>query len=133
MSDVLRLDKWLWAARLYRTRTLAAQAVTLGRVLVNGQPAKSSRELHVGDRLNVQQPGYQQELVVLLLNGQRGSATIARTLYAETAESLAAREQALQRRRIAPEPGAGAQAGRPTKRERRTLAEWQRWSASVDE
>ena len=133
MSDVLRLDKWLWAARLYKTRTLAAQAVTLGRISVNGQPAKSSRELHVGDRVTVQQRDYQQELVVLLLNGQRGSATIARALYAETPESLAARKQARQRRRSAPEPGAGAQAGRPTKRDRRALAQWQRWTASVDE
>jgi ribosome-associated heat shock protein Hsp15 len=132
MMASMRLDKWLWAARLYKTRTLAAQAVTLGRVVVNGQLAKASRELHPGDRLTLQLPRYRQELTVLLLTLQRGSATVARTMYAESPESLAARDQALQQRRLAPEPGALAQ-GRPTKRDRRALASWQRWSASADE
>lgn len=132
MIDSMRLDKWLWAARLYKTRTLAAQAVALGRVIVNGQLAKASRELHAGDRLGLQQPGYRQELTVRLLTLQRGSATVARTMYAESPESLAAREQTLQQRRLAPEPAALAQ-GRPTKRDRRALASWQRWSASADE
>jgi len=101
MIDSMRLDKWLWAARLYKTRTLAAQAVALGRVIVNGQLAKASRELHAGDRLTLQQPGFRQELTVLLLILQRGSATVARTMYAESPESLAAREQALQQRLLA--------------------------------
>ena len=133
MGEAVRLDKWLWAARLYRTRTLATQNVTLGRVEVNGAPAKPSRELHVGDRLTVQQAGYRQELVISKLAAQRGSATIARTLYEETAESLAARDHALQQRRLAPEPALSAEAGRPTKRNRRALADWERWSASVDD
>ena len=133
MGEAVRLDKWLWAARLYRTRTLATQNVILGRVEVNGASAKPSRELHVGDRLTVQQAGYRQELVISKLAAQRGSATIARTLYEETAESLAARDHALQQRRLAPEPALSAEAGRPTKRNRRALADWERWSASVDD
>ena len=133
MGEAVRLDKWLWAARLYKTRTLATQNVILGRVEVNGAPAKPSRELHVGDRLTVQQAGYRQELVISKLAAQRGSATIARTLYEETAESLAARDHALQQRRLAPEPALSAEAGRPTKRNRRALADWERWSASVDD
>lgn len=133
MDNPLRLDKWLWAARLYKTRTLAAHAVALGRVTVNGQAVKASRELHVGDRIGIRQAGYQQEIAVLLLRAQRGGAALARTMYAETAASLAAREAALQRRRLAPEPALGAEQGRPTKRDRRALAAWERWSASADD
>jgi ribosome-associated heat shock protein Hsp15 len=133
MGDGVRLDKWLWAARLYKTRTLAAQGVALGRIEVNGAPAKPAREMHVGDRVSLQQTGYQRELVILKLSSQRGGAAIARTLYEETAESLAAHERVLQQRRLAPEPALSADPGRPTKRNRRALAQWQRWSASVDE
>jgi ribosome-associated heat shock protein Hsp15 len=130
MLDSMRLDKWLWAARLYKTRTLAAQEVARGRITVNGQPAKASRELHLGDRLGLQQPGYRLELSVLLLSLQRGNAKIARTMYAESLESLAAREKAQQQRRLAPDPAAALAQGRPTKRDRRALASWQRWSAT---
>ncbi|HTP71499.1 MAG TPA: RNA-binding S4 domain-containing protein [Burkholderiaceae bacterium] len=133
MPDTMRLDKWLWAARLYKTRALAVHEVTLGRVTVNGLPAKAGRDLHVGDRLNVQQAGYRQELTVLALSAQRGNAATARTLYEESAESLAAREQARLQRRLAPEPAATLTEGRPTKRDRRALADWRRWSASTDE
>ena len=112
MDDTLRLDKWLWAARLYRTRTLAAHAVALGRVEVNGAPAMAARELHVGDRLTVQQALYRQELVILKLAAQRGGAAVARTLYEETAASLAARDHALQQRRLAPEPALQHEQGR---------------------
>jgi len=133
MPDSMRLDKWLWAARLYKTRTLAAQGVAHGRVTVNGQPAKASRELHVGDRLSLQQPDYRLEMTVLRLSLQRDNATIARAMYAESPESVAARERALQQRRLAPEPATTLAQGRPTKRDRRALASWQRWSASVEE
>ena len=132
MLDAVRLDKWLWAARLYKTRTLAAQDVVRGRVTVNGQPAKPGRELHVSDRLSLQQPGFRQDLTVLKLSLQRGNATVARTMYAESPESLVAREKVQQQRRLAPEPAAALAEGRPTKRDRRALASWQRWSASVD-
>lgn len=133
MHEPVRLDKWLWAARLYKTRTLAAQAVVLGRVEVNDAPAKAARELRVGDRIALQQAGSRQELVILKLSTQRGGAAVARTLYQETAASLAARERALQQRRLAPEPAASAEQGRPTKRDRRALAQWQRWSARVED
>ena len=133
MLDSMRLDKWLWAARLYKTRTLAAQDVARGRVTVNGQPAKASRELHVGDLLGLQHPGYRQELTVLLLSLQRRNGTVARTMYVESPASLAARARSQQQRRLAPEPAASLAEGRPTKRDRRALAQWQRWSASVEE
>jgi len=133
MGDSVRLDKWLWAARLYKTRTLAAHGVALGRVEVNGAPAKAARELRVGDRVSLQQPGYRRELVILKLSQQRGGAAIARTLYEETAESMAAHERLLQQRRLAPEPALSVEQGRPTKRDRRALAQWERWSASADE
>jgi len=133
MGDAVRLDKWLWAARLYKTRTLAAQGVALGRVEVNGAPVKAARELRVGDRISLQQPGYRRELVILKLSALRGGAAIARTLYEETAESLAAHERVLQQRRLAPEPALSTEQGRPSKHDRRALAQWERWSASVDE
>jgi ribosome-associated heat shock protein Hsp15 len=133
MNESVRLDKWLWAARFYKTRTLATQEVVRGRVTVNGQAVKAAREVRVGDRVAVQHQGYSQVMVVQSISGQRGSATVARTLYVETPESLAAREQALQQRRLAPEPAHTLEQGRPTKHDRRALAEWQRWSASVDE
>jgi ribosome-associated heat shock protein Hsp15 len=133
MAETVRLDKWLWAARLYRTRTLAMQNIVLGRVEVNGAPAKPSRELHVGDRLTVQQAGCRLELLICKLAVQRGGAVIARAMYEETAESVAARERALQQRRLAPEPALSAEPGRPTKRNRRALADWERWSARIDD
>ncbi|HEU5297221.1 MAG TPA: RNA-binding S4 domain-containing protein [Burkholderiaceae bacterium] len=133
MADSMRLDKWLWAARLYKTRTLAVQDVVRGRVAVNGLQAKAGRELRVGDRLSVQHPGYRRDLTVLALSLQRGSATVARTMYAESPESVAARERVRQQRRLAPEPAATITQGRPTKRDRRVLASWQRWSASAEE
>jgi ribosome-associated heat shock protein Hsp15 len=132
MADTVRLDKWLWVARFYKTRSLAAHAVGLGRVAVNGEPTKAARDVRAGDRITIQQPGYRQDVVVTGLSTQRGSATIARTLYAETDESIAARERARQQRRLAPEPATTLAQGRPTKRDRRALADWQRWSASID-
>ena len=129
----LRLDKWLWAARLYKTRALAAEEVDLGRVNVNGQPAKPSRELKPGDLLSLRQGPVVRELQVLGLSNQRGPAPIAQALYAETADSLAAREAAAARRRMGVEPADTLSHGRPTKRDRRQLADWQRWSASTDD
>jgi ribosome-associated heat shock protein Hsp15 len=133
MADTVRLDKWLWAARFFKTRSLAAHGVALGRVRVNGEPAKAARDVHPGDRIAIQQTGYQHEVVVVALSIQRGNATVARTLYTETAESISARERARQQRQLAPEPAATLEQGRPTKRDRRALADWQRWSASIDE
>jgi ribosome-associated heat shock protein Hsp15 len=129
----LRLDKWLWAARLFKTRALAAEEVGLGRVTVNAQAAKPARELKVGDRLALRQGPLLRELVVLGLSAQRGPAPVAQALYAETAESLAAREAAAARRRMGVEPADSLAHGRPTKRDRRQIADWNRWSASTDD
>lgn len=128
----LRLDKWLWAARLFKTRSLAADEAAKGRVAVNGHAAKASRELHGGERVEWRQGEVVRTVVVMALSEHRGPAPVARTLYAETAESLALCEQALLRRRLSPEPAASITQGRPTKRERRQLSDWNRWSASVD-
>src|SRR6188474_933223 len=99
--DRVRLDKWLWAARLFKTRALAAEAVDRGRIEVNFQPAKPARELHPGDTLQLRQDrGLKRCLVVLALSTQRGPAVVAQTLYEETAESLAARERAAEARRL---------------------------------
>ncbi len=133
----LRLDKWLWAARLYKTRSLAAQAVDQGRVTVNGQPAKAARELRVGDCVAVRQGALQRTLQVLALSAMRGPAPVAQTLYAETAQSVTERQRAAEARRLAPEPARTIEQGRPTKRDRREIersqVQWQRWSASIDD
>ena len=129
----VRLDKWLWAARLYKTRSLAAEEVGKGRITVNGQAAKAARELRTGDRLTVRQGVVDRELVVLGLSAVRGPAPVAQLLYAETADSKAAREKAAAERRLGVEPADTLQQGRPTKRDRRQLADWNRWSASADD
>ncbi|TAL27204.1 MAG: RNA-binding S4 domain-containing protein [Aquabacterium sp.] len=130
----LRLDKWLWAARFHKTRSLAVEDINRGRVQVNGQPAKPSRELHVGDRLDVRgHDGLVRTVRVLGLSSIRGPAPAAQALYEETPESLQRREQHAEQRRLAHEPAQAIEHGRPTKRDRRQLADWQRWSASSDE
>ena len=129
----VRLDKWLWAARLFKTRSLAAEEIARGRVLANGQVAKASREVRTGDTLALRQGTVARTIVVLGVSGVRGPAPVAQALYRETAESIAAREAAAQARRLSPEPAAAIESGRPTKRDRRHLADWNRWSASVDD
>lgn len=128
----VRLDKWLWAARFYKTRALAAEEVGRGRVMVNGQPAKASRELRVGDELVLRQPPQQRTLRVLALSTTRGPAPAAQALYGETPESIAQRLHATEQRRLGAEPAVAIEQGRPTKRDRRRLADWERWSASAD-
>ncbi len=132
-DERVRLDKWLWAARLFKTRGLAAEAADRGRVEVNGQAAKPSRELKCGDRVRLRLAPDERTVDVVALSVVRGPATVAQTLYAETPESLAARLAAIEARRAAPEPAHSIEQGRPTKRDRRHLADWQRWSASADE
>jgi ribosome-associated heat shock protein Hsp15 len=127
----VRLDKWLWAARFYKTRSLAAEEIDRGRVAVNGAAAKPAREVRPGDQVTMRQSGLTREVVVIGLSTLRGPAAVAAALYRETAASIAARERAAQARRLGPAtPGA---TGRPTKRDRRLLARWQRWSASADD
>lgn len=130
----VRLDKWLWAARFYKTRALAVEAIGKNRVDVNGQPAKPSRDVRMGDELTVREPGLPPRTVeVLGISELRGPAPIAQQLYAETAASLAAREAAREARRQGVEPAQTIEHGRPTKRDRRQLADWDRWSASADD
>jgi ribosome-associated heat shock protein Hsp15 len=133
LVDRLRLDKWLWAARLHKTRALAAEEAERGRVLVNGQPAKPGRELKAGDTVELRHPLGPRVLVVTALSAVRGPAPLAQTLYAETPESLTARAAAAERRRLAAEPAQAIEQGRPTKRDRRQLADWRRWSVSLDD
>lgn len=129
----VRLDKWLWAARLFKTRSLAADEASCGRVRINGQPAKPSRDLKPGDVVELRSGGTPRTLIVRVLGSIRGPAVQAQAMYEETAESIAAREAAAARRRMGVEPADAQAHGRPTKRDRRQLAQWTRWSASADE
>lgn len=134
----LRIDKWLWAARFYKTRGLAVDDLLLGRVEVNGQTAKPARELKVGDTVSVRRETVTRVVVVRGLSAMRGPAPAAQRLYEETAESVLAREKAAEQRRYAREPALSIEQGRPTKRGRRELDQarrgWDdRWSASVDQ
>jgi ribosome-associated heat shock protein Hsp15 len=133
MDAGVRLDKWLWAARLYKTRSLAAGQAQSGRVSVNGAPAKASREVRIGDRISLWRPDGPLVLDVRGLSARRGPAPVAQALYEETPESLAERRRRQEAARLAPDPAAALKAGRPTKRDRRELVEWDRWSARVDE
>lgn len=126
MSDKVRLDKWLWAARFYKTRGLAVDEIEKGRVQVNGQPAKPAREVRLGDRIAVRREAVTITVMVMGLSQVRGPAPVARQLYEETPESLAAREQMAEQRRLAPEPAHSLDTGRPTKRDRRDLERWRR-------
>ena len=132
-EDRVRLDKWLWAARFFRTRALATDEIGRGRVTVNDLVAKASRELKPGDVLTLRQGPVTRTLLVRGLSHQRGPAPVAQALYEETPESIALREKAAEQRRLGAEPAQSIEQGRPTKRNRRELADWQRWSASVDD
>lgn len=135
--DSMRLDKWLWCARFYKTRSLAAEEIGKGRVTINGQAIKASRDVRPGDTVALRQGQVPRTVVVRALSNMRGPAPVAQLLYEETAESIAAREQAQEMRRLAPEPSATLQEGRPTKRDRRNIDRMQgwgdRWSASIDD
>jgi ribosome-associated heat shock protein Hsp15 len=130
----VRLDKWLWAARFFKTRTLAVEAIGKNRLEVNGLAAKPSKELRAGDLVTWREPGQPSRTFnVLGLSEIRGPAPVAQQLYAETPESLVARAQAREARQQGVEPAQTLEHGRPTKRNRRQLAQWQRWSAVADD
>ncbi|MBK7331116.1 MAG: RNA-binding S4 domain-containing protein [Betaproteobacteria bacterium] len=114
----VRIDKWLWAARFYRTRTLACDAIESGQVRVDGERVKPSRGVKAGDRVTVRKGGIAWEVEVAALAERRGSATEAARLYREDAASVAAREQEVARRKAA---APSRVPGRPTKRDRRAL------------
>lgn len=139
----VRLDKWLWAARFYKTRGLSSEAIDKGHVRLNDLPVKPSREVKVGDIIELRISQDTRTVVVRGLSGVRGPAPVAALLYEETAASLQRRAQAAEQRRLAPEPAHSQPMGRPTKRDRRDLQNlrdspapdhWnQRWSASLDD
>jgi len=116
----IRLDKWLWAARLYRTRAAAAEAIELGRVRVNEHKVKPAKAVRIDDRIAMRIGAIDREVVVVALSEVRVAAPLAQARYAETETSVAAREAAESRRRLQREP-ALSRHGRPTKRERRQL------------
>jgi ribosome-associated heat shock protein Hsp15 len=132
--DSLRIDKWLWAARFYKTRSLATEEVGKHRVQVNGQDVKPAREIKPGDTIRLRQVPWERTVVVKGISAVRGPAPVAQLLYEETAESLLARSQAAEQRRLAPEPAQSIEQGRPTKRDRRQMDRaWDdRWSAGID-
>ena len=119
----VRMDKWLWAARFFKTRALAARACELGRIQSNGQPAKPAREVHIGDMLRVTNEGGEFQVEVLLLSEVRGQASVAQTLYRETEASrelrlkVAAERKAMKQFEQLP-------AGRPSKRDRRKIIQF---------
>jgi len=119
-SDRLRIDKWLWAARFFKTRSLAAQAVEGGRVRLNGERIKPAKELKPGDGIVVRIGELEWIVEVRALSARRGPAEEARKLYEEREESRARRQAIIETRRHEPDPGFGIR-GRPTKRDRRML------------
>jgi ribosome-associated heat shock protein Hsp15 len=123
MSDKTRLDKWLWAARFYKTRSLAVLAIESGRIEVNGEKAKRAKTLAIGDQIRVRQPPFEVILRVKELSDRRGPAAVAAGLYEETADSVKARQALAAQLRAAPVP-AYEREGRPTKKDRRRLDEW---------
>jgi ribosome-associated heat shock protein Hsp15 len=116
----VRMDKWLWAARFFKTRSLAARACELGRIASNGQPAKPAREVRAGDRLQVKNDSGEFQLEVLLLSETRGPAAVAQTLYRETEASRELRLKLAEERKAIPHFEAWRE-GKPSKRDRREI------------
>jgi len=119
-SENVRIDKWLWAARFFKTRTLAADAVERGRVKIGGDNVKAARAVKVNDKIFVDNGSNRWEVVVLGLSDKRGPAPVAQALYRETADSIEKRANDQEARRLFPEPGSTIK-GRPTKRDRRAI------------
>lgn len=117
----VRIDKWLWAARFFKTRSLAADAVDRGRVRIAGEAVKPARNVKLNEKIFIDNGSDRWEVVVLGLSDKRGAAPIARALYSETQESIQRRENDSEARRLFPEPGSSIK-GRPTKRDRRAIS-----------
>jgi ribosome-associated heat shock protein Hsp15 len=117
----VRIDKWLWAARFFKTRTLAADAVERGKVKIGGDNVKAARSVKLNDKIFVDNGSNRWEVVVLGLSGQRGPAPVAQALYRETEDSIDKRALDQEARRLFPEPSSTIK-GRPTKRDRRALS-----------
>jgi ribosome-associated heat shock protein Hsp15 len=121
----MRMDKWLWAARFFKTRALAARACDLGRIESNNQPAKAGREVHIGDHLRIRTEGDVFEVEVQLLSAVRGPRAVAQTLYHETDASRDLRQKLAEERK-AMKAMAPAPEGRPSKRDRRKIIQFRR-------
>lgn len=119
--DRVRIDKWLWAARFYKTRSLAVDAIGGGKILVNDERPKPAKTVQLGDTVNVRLGPYEHVVVVRGLSERRGPATVAATLYEETPASLAARVKLADQLRMAPAAFVFEEKGRPTKRDRREI------------
>jgi len=119
--EKIRIDKWLWAARFFKTRSLATDEINHGHVQIDQRNVKPSREIQLGDVITLMQAKIPRTVVVKGISSQRGSAPVAQQLYEETPESLQARAQALEKNRLSPEPALTIAHGRPTKRDRRDL------------
>jgi ribosome-associated heat shock protein Hsp15 len=119
----VRLDKWLWSARFYKTRTLAADAIDAGRVEVNGERAKRARHITIGDNLRIRKPPFEQIIEVLGESEHRGPASVAATLYSESEDSRKARE-AMAAKLKAMGPPVFRDRGKPGKKERRDIDRW---------
>lgn len=120
MADSIRIDKWLWAARFFKTRSLATEAVDNGKVRLDGERIKPARNVRIGDQLVIDNGATTWEVTVQGLSDVRGAAAVAQTLYTETDASIARRQHEAEQRRFFTEPGASLK-GRPTKRNRRLL------------
>ena len=120
MSETVRIDKWLWAARFFKTRSLAADAVESGKVRWNDERTKPSRNLKIGDNLLIDNGAMQWQVTVSILSDKRGAAALAQTLYLETPESISRRQNEAEQRKLFHEPTSHLK-GRPTKRDRRLL------------
>jgi ribosome-associated heat shock protein Hsp15 len=120
-ADKVRIDKWLWAARFFKTRSLATDAVNGGKVEINDAGVKPAKLVQAGDTVRVRVAAQEQQVVVRAVADRRGSATVAQTLYEETAESRARRERAAEQMRLASAGFVYEDKGRPTKRDRRDL------------
>jgi ribosome-associated heat shock protein Hsp15 len=132
--DSLRIDKWLWAARFFKTRSIASDEIGKNRVQINGQDAKASREVKPGDTVRMRQGQVERTVLVKAISAVRGPAPVAQLLYEETAESLAQRQKLAEMNRLSREPALSIEQGRPTKRDRRQIEKtWDdRWSAGID-
>jgi len=120
MSETTRLDKWLWAARFFKTRSLATNAIDLGRVLQNQQRVKPAHSVKAGDLLDIQHGDFRSQVMVIRILEMRGPAAVAQTMYEETAESREKRALHVEQKKYYQEPAARLQ-GRPTKRDRRQI------------
>lgn len=121
----MRVDKWLWAARFFKTRSLAQRAISASQVKLNDEKVKAAHDLRVGDSLAIRVGDYQWVVLVKNLSEKRGPAIQARLLYEETEASRTERERRMDVRRFSPEPAATIK-GRPTKKDRRDLDDWNR-------